>query len=236
MATLPVRAQAYTHIVKLTLDAFRVAQQSSAAAAEGIATVSPAVLHIVSERERELDTLDRDVDDLVTAAINKSVDEEAREMLACLKFCLGLERIGDLLLSFSNRAGTVGRQLEEEDMRDLTRMASRLEHMITDAELSWRERNLDRAVSVLRSDAEMDRLCNVVIFRHLEPADGVRRGESFHVLFMAQELERAGDHVKNIAEEVCHLISGRSVRHVLRRYDRPVEQLFLDHLRRQEAK
>jgi phosphate uptake regulator len=59
----------------------------------------------------------------------------------------------------------------------------------------------------------------------------MRRLESFHVLFMAQELERSGDHVKNMAEEVCHLVSGRTVRHVLRAYDRPVEQLFLDHVK-----
>jgi hypothetical protein len=36
-----------------------------------------------------------------------------------------------------------------------------------------------------------------------------------------------------MAEEVCHLVSGQTVRHVLRSYDRPVEQLFLDHMRKQ---
>jgi len=46
------------------------------------------------------------------------------------------------------------------------------------------------------------------------------RQESFHVLFMTQALERAGDHAKNLAEEVCHLVSGHSVRHVLRAYDK----------------
>jgi len=52
------------------------------------------------------------------------------------------------------------------------------------------------------------------------------------VLFMTQSLERAGDHAKNLAEEVCHLVSGRTVRHVLRSYDKPVEQMFIDDLRR----
>ena len=50
---------------------------------------------------------------------------------------------------------------------------------------------------------------------------------------MAQGLERAGDHAKNIAEEVCHLVSGRTVRHVLRSYDIPDEKLFIEHLRTQ---
>jgi len=58
------------------------------------------------------------------------------------------------------------------------------------------------------------------------------RQESFHVLFMTQALERAGDHAKNLAEEVCHLVSGHSVRHVLRAYDKPVEQMFIEDLKR----
>jgi len=32
---------------------------------------------------------------------------------------------------------------------------------------------------------------------------------------MTQSLERAGDHAKNLAEEVCHFVSGRSIRHLL---------------------
>jgi phosphate uptake regulator len=50
---------------------------------------------------------------------------------------------------------------------------------------------------------------------------------------MAQGLERAGDHAKNIAEEVCHLVSGRTVRHVLRSYEMSDEKLFIEHLRAQ---
>ena len=49
---------------------------------------------------------------------------------------------------------------------------------------------------------------------------------------MAQALERAGDHVKNLAEEVCHLATGHTVRHVLRgAADKPYEQMYLQQLR-----
>jgi phosphate uptake regulator len=51
---------------------------------------------------------------------------------------------------------------------------------------------------------------------------------------MTQALERAGDHAKNLAEEVCHLVSGHSVRHVLRAYDKPMEQMFIEDLRRRQ--
>ena len=178
-----------------------------------------------------MDSLDRDIDDLVTTTITGVAENEARTLLACMKFGISLERIGDLLLSFVNRAEAVASHIELDDVRDLTVMTSQLERMLADIEIAFRTRSLDKAVSVLRADAEIDRLRNVITFRHLEPVEGLRRLDSFHVLFMAQEIERSGDHVKNMAEEVCHLVSGRTIRHVLRAYDRPVEQLFLDHMK-----
>lgn len=53
---------------------------------------------------------------------------------------------------------------------------------------------------------------------------------------MTQSLERAGDHAKNLAEEVCHFVSGHTVRHVLMAYDKPVEQMFLEWLRHKDEK
>jgi phosphate transport system protein len=111
-------------------------------------------------------------------------------------------------------------------------MASRLEKMLGDVHDALRQRDLNLALSVLRADAEMDRLRNLVFMRHLEHHDNSPRQEGFHVLFMTQSLERAGDHAKNLAEEVCHLVSGHTVRHVLRSYDKPVEQMFIDDLKR----
>ena len=87
---------------------------------------------------------------------------------------------------------------------------------------------------MLRSDAELDRLRNLIFLRHLENHDGLPRQESFHVLFMTQSLERAGDHANHLAEEICHLVSGHSVRHVLRAYDMPVEQMFIQDLKRRQ--
>lgn len=220
-----------SHLLELTLDAFRVAHRAAAAAAEGIATSSKTLFGEVRERERELDSLDRDIDDLVTTTVTRVSDAESRTLLACMKFGISLERIGDLLLSFVNRAEAVSAHMDHDDVRDFTVMVSQLEKMLADVEAAFNTRSLDKAVNVLRADTELDRLRNVITFRHLEPAEGLRRLDSFHILFMAQEIERAGDHVKNMAEEVCHLVSGRTVRHVLRAYDRPVEQLFLEHMK-----
>jgi phosphate transport system protein len=215
-----------------TLQACQVARMAAGIVAEGIATGVASVLEGVRQREKELDTLDREIDQGVTSVITKVTEVHARELLACLKFIIGLERVGDLLLNCSNRAAAVGSRIDLQDIRDLTLMASRLEKMLGDVHAGLRDRDLNLALSVLRADAEMDRLRNLVFMRHLEHHDDAPRAESFHVLFMTQSLERAGDHAKNLAEEVCHLVSGHTVRHVLRSYDKPVEQMFIDDLKR----
>ena len=217
-----------------TLQACRVARAAAGIVAEGIATGVASVLEGVREREKELDNLDRTIDQGVTSVITQADPDHARELLACLKFIIDLERIGDLLLNCSNRAAAVGSRIELQDIRDLTVMASRLEKMLGDVHDSFSQRDLNKAICVLRSDAEIDRLRNLIFLRHLENHDGAPRQESFHVLFMTQSLERAGDHAKNLAEEVCHLVSGHSVRHVLRTYDMPVEQMFIEDMKRKQ--
>ena len=224
--------QVCSQLQEQTLQACQVARMAAGIVAEGIATGVASVLEGVRQREKELDALDREIDQGVTSVITKVSEVHARELLACLKFIIGLERVGDLLLNCSNRAAAVGSRIDLQDIRDLTLMASRLEKMLGDVHAAFRDRDLNLALSVLRADAEMDRLRNLVFMRHLENRDSSPRQEGFHVLFMTQSLERAGDHAKNLAEEVCHLVSGHTVRHVLRSYDKPVEQMFIDDLKR----
>ncbi len=227
---------AHQNLVRRTVEACRLAKEAAGAAAEGIATGSSPLLNSLRQRERELDTLDMEIDAGVTTAITEVGPAEARELLACMKFMIGLERIGDLLLSFANSAQAAGGRLDPEDTRDLTQMATILEKMLTDVGESFSGRDVGKAVDVLRADAEMDRLRNLIFLRHIENPEDVHRQASLQVIFMTQSLERAGDHAKNLAEEVCHFVSGRTVRHVLMAYDKPVEQMFIDYLRRRDGK
>jgi phosphate transport system protein len=226
----------YTQLVRRTVQACQLAKDAAAAAAEGIATGSAALLNSIRQREKELDAIDMEIDSGVTTAITRVTEVEARELLACMKFMIGLERIGDLLLSFVNSAQAAGSRLDSQDTRELTQMATLLEKMLTDVGESFSSRDVKKAVDVLRADAEMDRLRNLIFMRHIENPENVAHQASLQVIFMTQSLERAGDHAKNLAEEVCFLVSGHTVRHVLMSYDKPVEQMFIDWLRARDEK
>ena len=235
-AKSPEAEPIHEYLVRRTIEACALAKEAAGAAAEGIATGSAALLSSLRQRERELDTIDMEIDSGVTTAITEVDPAGARQLLACMKIMIGLERIGDLLLSFANSAQAAGGRLDSDDTRDLTQMATILEKMLTDVGSAFSARDVNKAVEVLRADAEMDRLRNLIFLRHIENPENVVRQASLQVIFMTQSLERAGDHAKNLAEEVCHFVSGRTVRHVLMAYDKPVEQqLFMEKLRRREG-
>ncbi|MHB8217631.1 MAG: phosphate signaling complex PhoU family protein [Candidatus Sulfotelmatobacter sp.] len=227
-------APSHQHIVQRTIEACRVAKEAASAAAEGIATGSSSLLNSLRLRERELDALDMEIDSAVTSVITEVDPIQARELLACMKFMISLERIGDLLLSFANSAQAAAGRIDSDDTRDLTRMATILEKMLTDVGGSFSNRDVAKAIDVLRADSEVDRLRNLIFLRHIENPQNIAHQASLQIIFMTQSLERAGDHAKNLAEEVCHFVSGHTVRHVLKTYDKPVEQMFIDYLRKRD--
>src|SRR5271170_6042874 len=81
----------------------------------------------VKDCEKELDRMERKTDDGITRAITQVSEAEAREFLACLKFIIDLERIGDLAWSATQRLQHLSSPLLRDDRRDLIAMAQILE-------------------------------------------------------------------------------------------------------------
>jgi len=222
-------------LVELTLEACGMAKKAASNAIDGLINGSSAALKMVRSCEEKLDELDRELDQRLAPVITQVTPDRARELLACMKLMFDLERIGDLIVSFAERAAIVRNRIDMEDIGQLTKMACLLENMLDQVSKAFTERNVDMALHVIRTDAEIDRLRNLLLVRHTENSDGLKGQESLHVLSMANALERAGDHAKNIAEETCHLATGHTVRHLLRAKDKSFEQLFLDWLSKQTA-
>jgi phosphate transport system protein len=236
-AVVPVHPEnpASSRLLELTLSACEYARSAAGKAADAMASGNLDLLASIDQDERELDRIDQEMDEAAVFAITESTVREARELLACMKFVIDLERIGDLLSSFAGRAAAVFPRIAQEDREDFVRIATVLEQMIADARTAFLERDINRALSVLKADSVIDRLRNLIFIRHVEGSDGSATNQgSIQVLFMAQALERAGDHAKNLGEEVCHYVSGRTVRHLSRSHDKPYEQLFIDWIREKQ--
>jgi phosphate transport system protein len=230
---IPIQSE-HQALLGLTLLACDVARAAAANTADTLASGGSAA-DSVAQAERTLDQLDREIDTRVTAAVAHIQPAHARELLICMKFLIDLERIGDLLSSTAGCSAALGHRVAMLDLSDLVRMASILEKMLADVQRALSSRGLQPVVDVLRADAEIDRLRNLVLLRHLEGVSGNATHDSIHIVFMAQSLERAGDHAKNLAEEIYHLVTGESVRHLVLFHDKSIEQMYLDHLRSRQA-
>lgn len=170
----------------------------------------------VKDCEKELDRAERKIDEGITGAITQVSEVEARELLACLKFIIDLERIGDLTWSVTFRLQQLPSKLLKDDRRDLIAMAEVLEKMLEAIHRGFVKRDLESANWVLKSDTQIDQVCHAVFHRLLESRDS-RRDYSTSVLLMAQAFERAGDHAKNLGEELFQLVEGRTMRHAPKR-------------------
>src|SRR5437763_556061 len=85
---IPDAEPVHRYLVRRTVEACYMAKEAAAAAAEGVATGSIALLNSVRRRERELDTLDIEIDTGVTSVITDVDPTEARELLACMIFMI----------------------------------------------------------------------------------------------------------------------------------------------------
>ncbi len=232
--SLPSIVPVYNELLQITLVACELARQSATATCDALAGRSPAAFAAITDCERKLDLLDREIDERVGYAVTLADVPTARELLVCMKFLIDLERIGDLLSSVGTRIQMMDDGVEMADVRDLIEMATVLEAMLQKAHTGLAKRDVDLAIDIARSDGEIDRRRNLLFVRLLDGASTTTRN-AVHILFIAHALERAGDHVVNLGEEICHIVSGHSMRHVRMEKDKPCEQQYLDLLRRQAS-
>jgi phosphate transport system protein len=220
-------------LLAMALRSCDVAHASAEAMLDGINTRNERSLEKVFAYEEELDTLNRQVNEAVIRLIPETQDAvHARELIACLKFAIELERIGVLFLNVINRFRAAAPRLHANDMHELAGMTGLVATMLKGVSEALASRDVGRALSVLREDSELDRRRNLMIVRHVDNPEKLPVGESYHVVFMAQILERSGDHVKHLAEEICHLVTGRSARHLQRQYEKPRELLAMERSRK----
>ncbi len=204
-------------LTPLVLKALLIARDAVYNAKDLLVNSSRIAFLATRDCEKELDHIERQIDERMPAAITRVGETKARQLLACLKFITDLERIGDLVYSVALHLQPRPAHLAQADSVQLVAMADILCGMLDDMYRGFLERDLECARRVLRTDTEVDQICHGLFQRHLQSANAKRHMQGFDVLLMAQALERVGDHTKNLAEELFSLIEGRSLRHVPKR-------------------
>jgi len=199
-------------LVDTALKAFLIARDAAFNLRDLLTHSSRMAFLAIKDCEKELDIIERYIDERLPAAITRVSEARARQLLTSLKCTTDLERIGDLIMSVAMRVQSRTAKMAASDVRQLVEMSAILREMLDLVYRGFVDLDLECARKVLQMDKDVDRVCHTLFQKHLtEHASD--NPSSFDVLLMAQALERAGDHTTNLAEDLYSLIEGRSLRH-----------------------
>ncbi len=125
-----------------------------------------------------------------------------------------LERIGDLAVNIAEEALTVSHMPPHDFHPDLPRMAGMVLDMLRRSLTAFVNQDVKLAREVCRSDDEVDALDRSIIqdLASIMVTDEIIPF-GFSQIMVVRNLERAGDHATNIAEQVVYMMEGESVRH-----------------------
>jgi phosphate transport system protein len=186
-----------------------------ALAAEAIVTRDGDAAARVVEEDPKVDAVERDVEQFVIRllALRQPMAGDLRRIVAALKITGDLERIGDYAANVAKRSMVLDQFMLPYSMTGLAQMARLVQDhlkLIIDA---VGDNDTDKAMEVWRSDQMVDDLYNA-IFRELVTymmEDPRNITPCTHLLFIAKNLERIGDHATNIAETIYYSVLGESL-------------------------
>jgi phosphate transport system protein len=168
----------------------------------------------IIKKDQELDTLESEIDDLVirTIALRQPVADDLRLLFAAIKISAALERIGDLTKNIGKRTLLISEEQPiklREPIADLGKMA----HVqLSKAINAHTNQDQDLAMQVWSEDVLLDKMYAKIT---TELVDSLRKKKHVevgsHLLFVAKNLERIGDHTTEISEMVHYVITGNHI-------------------------
>ncbi len=181
-----------------------------------------AALRVVAG-DNEIDALDAETERfaILTIALRAPVAIDLREIVAALKTSAILERIGDYAKNIAKRATVLAQGAPLEPMVLVPEMARMVAQMVASAIDAFVARDATLAAAVADRDQLVDDFYTS-LFRSLLTfmmENPQRITQSAHLLFIAKNLERIGDHATNIAELVAYSATGERLAERTKRDD-----------------
>ena len=168
---------------------------------------------IIIENDKRLDALEAEAEALAVRiiALRAPLAVDLREIVSSLKIAGVLERIGDYAKNIAKRSAVVAQSQPVGPAVIIPEMAQLVVEMIRDTLDAFVDRDPVKALALLQRDQQVDEYYNS-LFRALltfmmENPHYIT--PSTHLLFVAKNLERIGDHATSVAEMVYYSVTGQ---------------------------
>ena len=189
-----------------------IVENQVAMAAEAIMNRDALAATRVVEDDPKVDALEREIEQFVIRmlALRQPMAGDLRRIVAGLKITGDLERIGDYAANVAKRSIVLGQYALPYSLAGLAHMAHMVQEQLKSIIDAMGANDTDKAIEVWRSDRVVDDIYNA-LFRELITymmEDPRNITPCTHLLFIAKNLERIGDHATNIAETVYYSVVG----------------------------
>ena len=138
---------------------------------------------------------------------------DLRLTISTLKISSDLERIGDLAKSVAKKIKPLPHNLPEELISSLKRLGELVQRQLKDVLDAYLNQSKEAAVKIWKSDEKVDDLTHIAMNEVAKflSKDTKNLDLATHLLFVTKNIERAGDHITNIAEDLYYLIEGEHI-------------------------
>jgi phosphate transport system protein len=166
-------------------------------------------------RDAEIDALEREIEDFCIRllALRQPAGADLRLVVAALKIIHAIERIGDYARNAAKRSIVLAQQPRLGSLNGFQRMARLVQENLKGAMDALVNEDAARADEVWAADQPVDEVYNG-IFREMLTfmmEDPRNITAATHLLFVAKNLERIGDHATNIAETIYYAVEGEVI-------------------------
>ena len=185
-------------------------------AVDAVVRRDPALATKVLQQDDRLDEIEADVEQkaIRLIALRQPMANDLRKTMAAMKIASNLERCGDLAKNIAKRTLVLSDVEPVPALnRSIERMGRLVEARLKEVLDAYLSNDAERAMEVWRRDEEVDEHYNSLFRELLTYMMGDPRTITpcAHLLFVAKNLERIGDHATNIAEIVHYEITGEQV-------------------------
>lgn len=166
----------------------------------------------VRNNDKRIDEIEAEVERLAVRviALRAPMADDLREVVAALKIAAVVERIGDYAKNIAKRVPMIEQHSGIEPLSVLPAMAQMASDMVHDVLDAFAARDAEAAVRVCEQDNALDdfysSLFRALVTFMMENPKTI--GQVAHLLFVAKNLERIGDHATNVAEMVYFAATG----------------------------
>jgi phosphate transport system protein len=192
-----------------------IVETQVALAADAIMQRDAAAATRAVEEDPKVDALEREVESFVIRllALRQPMAGDLRQIVAALKITGDLERIGDYAANVAKRSIVLSQFTLPYSLAGLAHLARLVQEQLKSIIDALGDADADKALEVWRSDQVVDDIYNA-IFRELITymmEDPRNITPCTHLLFIAKNLERIGDHATNIAENLYYAVKGETL-------------------------